>query len=171
MRLSVVIGFVYFAVLNVVTGVFCQSAIESSQNDHEAMIATFLKNQRVFTTRFANLFHTIDEDGSGMITKDEFEHHLKDPRVIAYFATLDLEPKDAMQLFELLGDDQEIGVAFDDFVMGCLRLKGPAKSCDMARLLFEQKLIKQQLDVLYEQLPTELRQVAASNEIRTPLLS
>merc|ERR1719329_1673901 len=35
-------GFVYFAVLNVVTGVFCQSAIESAQKDEESMLHSFL---------------------------------------------------------------------------------------------------------------------------------
>lgn len=32
------IAFTYFAVLNVVTGVFCQSAIESAQNDHTTVV-------------------------------------------------------------------------------------------------------------------------------------
>merc|ERR1712151_964721 len=72
------ITFTYFAVLNVIIGIFCQSAIESTQSDQEAMVQAFLQNQSKFTKRFRMLFHTIDNDGSGFITKDEFMSHIAD---------------------------------------------------------------------------------------------
>merc|ERR1719506_1490180 len=42
------ITFTYFAVLNVVTGVFCQNAMESAQNDHEYAVHKFLVSKDNF---------------------------------------------------------------------------------------------------------------------------
>lgn len=143
----VFIGFVYFAVLNVVTGVFCQSAIESSQQDQETMVQAFLSNKKLYTGRFKHLFTTIDTDESGTITKDEFLNHINDVKVNAYFATLGLEPTDAVNLFKMLdvNDENDVGIDIEDFVDGCLRLKGAAKSCDVARLMYENKAIMREL--------------------------
>lgn len=142
------ITFVYFAVLNVVTGVFCQSAIESTQNDQDAMIQAFIANKQLYTSRFRSLFKRIDEDESGVITKEEFLHHVNDPEVQAYFATLDLEAQDAVHLFRLIDNgcnNLDDGIDIEDFVMGCLRLKGMAKSSDMARLMHENKMLSQDI--------------------------
>jgi len=141
------IGFVYFAVLNVVTGVFCQSAIESTQQDQESMVQAFISNKNLYTTRFKNLFSELDAEDTGIITRDEFEEHINDDRVQAYFGTLGLEAQDAIRLFETLdmSDADEVGIDIEDFVDGCLRLKGTAKSCDLARLLYENKTIMREL--------------------------
>merc|ERR1712083_258523 len=47
----VFITFTYFAVLNVVTGVFCQSAIESGKLDQEAMVQAVLSNKQLYIKR------------------------------------------------------------------------------------------------------------------------
>jgi len=145
----VFIAFTYFAVLNVVTGVFCQSAIESSKMDQEAMVQAVIMNKQFYISRFKALFQAIDSDNSGSISKEEFEEHLHDPRVQAFFASLELEATDALNLFKLLEtdldheDDDDIDV--EDFVMGCLRLKGYAKSCDMAVLMKDNKQLYREL--------------------------
>jgi len=102
------IGFVYFAVLNVVTGVFCQAAIESQQHDQEAMLQSFLSNKAMYTQRFKQLFKSIDTDNSGVITRKEFEEHIEDSQVQVYFAMLGLEPTDARTLFSLLDEDEDV---------------------------------------------------------------
>lgn len=139
----VYISFVYFAVLNVVTGVFCQSAIECTQHDQDAMIQSFLANKNLYTQRFQELFKTLDSDRSGVVSKDEFMDHINNPSVQAYFATLELDASDAIQLFRLIDseDGTNEGIDIEDFVMGCLRLKGNARSCDIARLMYENKAL------------------------------
>merc|ERR1711920_38806 len=81
---------------------------------------------------------------------NEFMDHVQDERVVAYFATLDLQASDAITLFELLDSQthDERGIAIDDFVHGCLRLKGPAKSADMAAMMAECKVIYRQINRL-----------------------
>merc|ERR1712205_202428 len=78
-----------------------------------------------------------DDDKSGTLSWNEFEKHLGDRRVSAYMASLDLQVSELRVVFEIL-DTERIGtVTIDDFVWGCMRLRGTAKSVDMCTLLYE----------------------------------
>jgi len=133
------IAFASFAVLNVVTGVFCQSAIESAQHDLEMTIQSHITNKKMHVARIKRLFKEIDSDESGHITIKEFERHLRDESVQAYFESLELDPSDAWTLFKLLDWDASHAIDIDEFVLGCMRLKGAARSADIARLTYEHK--------------------------------
>lgn len=85
------------------------------------------------------IFYDADEDESGSLSRDEFEQHLNDERVKAYLQTLDLDVADARGLYRLLDLDGMGEVGIEDFVSGCLRLKGPAKSIDVCTLIFENR--------------------------------
>ncbi|CAJ1420922.1 unnamed protein product [Effrenium voratum] len=62
------ISFTYFAVLNVVTGVFCQSAIDSAQSDHDAVLQSILANKQAHIEKIRYLFNEIDAEDTGVIT-------------------------------------------------------------------------------------------------------
>eukprot|EP00746_Dinoflagellata_sp_MGD_P141695 gnl/MRDRNA2_/MRDRNA2_74764_c0_seq4.p2 gnl/MRDRNA2_/MRDRNA2_74764_c0~~gnl/MRDRNA2_/MRDRNA2_74764_c0_seq4.p2 ORF type:complete len:124 (-),score=30.95 gnl/MRDRNA2_/MRDRNA2_74764_c0_seq4:68-439(-) len=85
------------------------------------------------------LMEEADQDNSGTITWEEFEQHARDARVQAYFNSLDLDVSEAQGLFSLLDIEDTGSVEIDDFVMGCLRLKGQAKAIDLATLIYENK--------------------------------
>lgn len=133
------ICFTFLAVLNVVTGVFCQSAIEGSQHDQEMLIQEKMKNKTQYMDRVRQLFESIDEDGSGTITIQELEDHLNDAAMQAYFQSLDIDTSDAWALFKLLDSEGSHRIDCEDFVDGCMRLKGAAKAIDLAQLIHEQK--------------------------------
>jgi len=143
----VYIVFTYFAVLNVITGLFCQSAIESQEKDKDTMLHAFLANKEMYIRRFKTLFHTMDTDASGVITQEEFETHITDFQVQTYFAMLGLDPEDATSLFALLDDDENTdpGIEVEEFVHGCLQLKGWAKSVDLAKVRSETRHISREL--------------------------
>merc|ERR1712151_1396913 len=111
------ICFTYFAVLNVVTGVFCQAAMESNSEDHDQMMQTVLRHRRMYISRFKEIFTVIDNDGSGNITLSEFVAHMEDENVKNYFASLDLQCEDALCLFDLLNSLDQ-GIEVDEFVLG-----------------------------------------------------
>merc|ERR1712232_1102211 len=81
------ISFVYFAVLNVVTGVFCNSAIENAQHDQELLVHTQMKQKNMYIQKLKALFIKIDNDDFGSITIGDFEMYLQEPSVQAYFAS------------------------------------------------------------------------------------
>mmetsp|Transcript_37353 Transcript_37353/g.106699 ORF Transcript_37353/g.106699 Transcript_37353/m.106699 type:complete len:624 (+) Transcript_37353:71-1942(+) len=137
------ISFTYFAVLNVVTGVFCQTAIESATLDQDMVVQDMLASKKEFTTRFAQIFKHIDTDDTGKITLAQFEDGLKDEQVQAYFASMELTIDEAFSLFTLLDTDGTHVIDIDAFVTGCLRLRGNAKAIDIAMLMYQSRVASQ----------------------------
>ncbi|CAJ1331417.1 unnamed protein product [Effrenium voratum] len=139
------ISFTYFAVLNVVTGVFCQSAIENAQKDHAAMVQSILENKAQHMDKVKALFSKLGADDTGLITFDMLEAKFDTPAVSEYFESLGLDVSDAWSFFKLLDMDGGGAVEIEEFLMGCLRLRGQARAMDIAKLIFDQNwLIKSQ---------------------------
>lgn len=109
-----------------VTGVFCQSAIESAQSDHEMIMQNIIANKEAHIRKVRSLFTNLDADDSGYISLKELEQNIDKKSVTTYFEALELDVHDA-------------------FLMGCLRLRGPARALDLAKMQHEQNWMSQQL--------------------------
>ncbi|CAE8724748.1 unnamed protein product, partial [Polarella glacialis] len=133
------ISFAYFAVLNVVTGVFCQSAIESAQNDHDMIMHSIVTEKEAHIAKVKSLFKDIDGDQSGYITFHELESNMHKPSVQTYFEALELNVDDAWNFFKLLDEDGGSSIEIEEFLMGCLRLRGNAKALDLAKMHHDQQ--------------------------------
>merc|ERR1712032_240522 len=77
--------------------------------------------------------------GSGTLSWEKFQRHLRNPEVMAYFASLDLDVSNAHRLFRLLDTNNNNEVGVREFLDGCMRLKGEAKSIDVNMLVYEIK--------------------------------
>lgn len=128
------VSFLLFAVLNVMTGVFCHAAIESAQRDKEMAVQNVLMNRQRFEGMLMDLFRQIDEDGSGKITIGEFEGHFEDEAVKFLLHGLELEVEDAWTLFNLLDQDGDHDIDAGEFLDGCMHLKGNAKALEVAKV-------------------------------------
>merc|ERR1719456_593943 len=131
------IFFVVFGVLNVVTGAFVDSMRLVSQRDNELVIEQELKKEVEFKTEVKSIFEEADADDSGTLSWDEFESHLMNDRVRAYFASLELDISEARALFVLLDVEETDEVPIEKFINGCLRMRGDAKSIDVNMILYE----------------------------------
>eukprot|EP00747_Dinoflagellata_sp_TGD_P100894 gnl/TRDRNA2_/TRDRNA2_168176_c1_seq1.p1 gnl/TRDRNA2_/TRDRNA2_168176_c1~~gnl/TRDRNA2_/TRDRNA2_168176_c1_seq1.p1 ORF type:complete len:371 (-),score=81.60 gnl/TRDRNA2_/TRDRNA2_168176_c1_seq1:103-1215(-) len=125
-----VVAYIAFAVLclmNLVTGVFVQFAMESArEEDEEYMVQNVYK-----------LFMSMDMDNSGTLSWSEFQAATKDPEMSYYFRAVDIDVLEAQNLFRLLDIDDAGEVEYMDFLDGCLRLKGPAKALDLFTVMIE----------------------------------
>merc|ERR1712151_656631 len=99
------IVFAYFAVLNVVTAVFVQNAIESGKSDRDMIHQSVLAQRRAFRALVARLFDLIDTNDSGEISLAELELCYHSDVIQAYFESLELEVESAWDLFKLLDID------------------------------------------------------------------
>lgn len=142
---NVYMAFTLFAVMNTVVGVFCQSAIESAKHDYENTISVKMREKEDFTRKIRQLFQEIDVSGDGSLSYDEFKTHLQNDKVIAYFEHLGLDPADAWDLFKVLDTDGSDAVDREEFVTGCLRLKGFAKVMDIEKLQYENKHMRSKM--------------------------
>jgi len=129
--------FTYFAVLNVVTGVFCQTAIESAGQDQEMAAQAQLASKQFYIRQLESIFKQINTKGTGKITLPEFEQCMEDEQLKAYFASIDLTVDEAFSLFKLLDGQSKHVLTVDAFVTGCLKLRGQAKTIDIAMMMYE----------------------------------
>lgn len=139
------VSFVSIAVMNVVQGLFLQSALEQAQTDQDHVIQLRLKEKQQFVDRLHELFERLDSSKDGSISLCEFETHLKDEHMQAFLQTFEIENTDAWTLFKLLDADGGGAVDMNEFVEGCIRLKGTAKSVQVAQLAYHHKWIMEKL--------------------------
>jgi len=129
----------YVCLLNVLVGIFVQSTNEIAKIDRDFVIQEEMERNDSQMNQMRDLFKEVDEDKSGLITWDELESNLGNERVKGYFSLLGLNAEEAEGLFKLLDIDDSGTVGAEEFIMGCMRLKGTAKSIDLATMLYENK--------------------------------
>jgi hypothetical protein len=131
------VTFAIFALLNVVTAVFVDTAMQRSQSDRELLVQQEMEQKVEFVEMLQRVFEELDSNGSGTLTLDEFEQQIQDEHILTYLSTLELDIDQVRVLLSLLDVDQNGEVDIEEFITGCLRLKGRAKSLDMAILQYQ----------------------------------
>jgi len=123
------IAFALLALMNVVTGVFVQTALLSAQKEEDSFMQT----------QIIQLFKIADKDESATISIDEIENSLQDPATSKEWKSIGVQAEDARHLFKLLDVDGAGQVAFEEFMGGTLRLHGGAKAIDVLTVMQEQR--------------------------------
>jgi len=156
---TVFVVFVVFGVLNILTGLFVASTGDLYKYDKELLIQEELCQQEAVINQIRSLFVEIDTDKSGTISSQELKGHLQDRRVQAYFSVLHIDVSRAEGLFRLLDKDGSGDISIEEFIMSCLRLKGHARSVDMASMLFEHKRVYRMMRGLLAGLDNDVRRL------------
>merc|ERR1712099_70677 len=91
--------FTYFVVLNVMTGAFCSSAIDSAHRDRDLATLEMMANKELWMDVFRAVFDEMDTDQNGELDFYEFQTKIENPRMLAYFASLEIDASNAWQLF------------------------------------------------------------------------
>jgi hypothetical protein len=133
----VYIYFMVFLVLNVVIGTVVDVTSSVAARDRDRLVDDEMKNLKDYADNIKTFFMQADSDGSGQLSWEEFKAHLEDNRVKAYFQTLDLDIRKAHTLFKLLDRNDSGGVGIEEFLDGCLRLRGQAKSLDINLVIYQ----------------------------------
>eukprot|EP00929_Paragymnodinium_shiwhaense_P047622 TRINITY_DN24145_c1_g1_i1.p1 TRINITY_DN24145_c1_g1~~TRINITY_DN24145_c1_g1_i1.p1 ORF type:complete len:644 (+),score=101.67 TRINITY_DN24145_c1_g1_i1:113-2044(+) len=158
---SFYVTFTIFAMLNVITGVFCESAIAAARTDAEHVCQENLLNKRLYMQRVKTLFHTIGRRQAEGITYDELEEFLADEMAAGFFAALDIDISDVWTLFKLLDENESRIIDLEEFVAGCFRLKGGARSIDVALMGYEHKLFRRCVFQFIDHTEARLKQLGS----------
>jgi len=145
------IAFMLFGMLNVLTGIFVDAAIQAMMTDRDNIIQTQLEERNSLINMIRGIFLQSDTDGSGEISLDEFVDLLEKPDMVAYLEGMGIDSSEAKGLFRLLDDDGSGVVSIDEFVTGFMRLKGGAKAVDMVMLLYENRKICKKLNRIFKE--------------------
>jgi len=141
--------FVVIGVLNVLTSIFVERARELSKLDRDLATQGELASQEAFITQMRTIFEEVDDEKYGRITWQKFRDYLRSDRAQAFLATQQLDTSDAARLFSLMEVDDAGAVSVEEFALGCMRLRGPAKSSDVALLLREAKVGRKNAKMLF----------------------
>lgn len=122
---SMYIAFSVMVIMNLVTGVFVEGAQRLSKEDKD----------RELVRMAYHTFNMVDDDGSADVSADEFNANIANGSMDDYLLAIELSKEDAVDLFQLLDQDGGGSISVEEFVDGCLRLKGPSRQADVARCL------------------------------------
>jgi len=97
-------------------------------------------------------FQELSPDAFGRVTFKQSALSFKDPETVAFAATLDIDVKDLKQFFYILSRNGSRSVDLETFVVGCIRLRGTAKSMDVMESVLLQKEAMEKADVRHQRL-------------------
>lgn len=133
------------AVLNVVTGVFCHTAIESAKADKDVAIMKHMKQHQVQKEAFEAIFQEIDSDSSEYVSLQELQAAMSNPKMASLMQSLDISTQDVWTLFMVLDENMDGCVTLDEFVHSCMRMQGPAKGLHLARMSYENAEMRKEI--------------------------
>lgn len=130
------IGFCLVGLLNVVTGIFVDSAVCTRTEDE--VVDSYREDLQRTSDEVKRIFNAADVETSGHLTLEAFEKCLnQNAWVAAYFAGLDIGADDAGTIFTLMDTNNSGDITVDEFVKGTMKLKGLAKSIDIFAIMFD----------------------------------
>merc|ERR1712048_1303992 len=86
--------FMIFSVLNIVTGVFVDGAIQRGNGDRYVRQQMDFERRRQFLGDMLELLEQMDEDGSGTVDLDEFLYRLSVPQIASSIESLGISTVD-----------------------------------------------------------------------------
>merc|ERR1712136_167284 len=131
------------AVLNVINAIFVNDAMESTRTDQDLRMQGELEETRLMLERLTAIFEKIVSAGTGFaeIPARLFVEQVEQEEIKMQFALLGLYYTDGFNFFRLLDIDAKKSLGIDQFVMGCLRLKGGALLIDNNILVEDTKAL------------------------------
>merc|ERR1711933_291595 len=86
----------------------------------------------------------------------EFETYMCNEKCQAYLETLGIDLSDAWSLFKMLDSDGGGTIDVEEFVSGCLNLKGSAKAVHIAKMEHDSRMMRQLLENFIESVDANL---------------
>eukprot|EP00927_Polykrikos_kofoidii_P083971 TRINITY_DN8737_c0_g1_i1.p1 TRINITY_DN8737_c0_g1~~TRINITY_DN8737_c0_g1_i1.p1 ORF type:complete len:664 (-),score=86.33 TRINITY_DN8737_c0_g1_i1:126-2057(-) len=150
--------FTQVAVLNIVTGVFVDSAFQAAKQSSDELAAQLQQEHcQSFKGLLSMVRQHIVTDGSDSFNLKDLEESLNDEAVRGFLATHGISIFDPSLLFSVLSrhDETQRITAFD-FVSGCLGLRGFTSGNDNQILSFQGSLCHAKMFQLQSHVTTEL---------------
>lgn len=128
------VAFFLFIITNTLTSIFVDSVSMNAQADDNMLIDMELEKKEQYISKLQSFFNEIDLDRDGFISYQEFIANGNRRLFQAFAATLDVEITDVNQCFRFLAGGGENLVDIESFVVGCIKMKGMARSMDLLSL-------------------------------------
>jgi len=128
------IFFTSFGILNIVIGVIVENVLQMAKVSDIKIKKKREKDRMRVLNHLRDFFEQSDEDGSGTLSVEEVKIAMDNPENRKRLALMDLPIDEPTELFTLLDVDNSGEISIDEFISGCMRIKGTAKSKDILAL-------------------------------------
>eukprot|EP00927_Polykrikos_kofoidii_P059301 TRINITY_DN54491_c0_g1_i1.p1 TRINITY_DN54491_c0_g1~~TRINITY_DN54491_c0_g1_i1.p1 ORF type:complete len:497 (-),score=79.83 TRINITY_DN54491_c0_g1_i1:65-1555(-) len=151
-----------YTLISLLTAVITDNVISAVRNDEEQQMAAMDGERTSFLVSLKAMFNDMDDDGNGILSRDEFLAALADESLdlVGTCASLgigctddqmDLSDKTLMKLFDMIalidsGNDGSQDCSIDEFIGGFSRLCGSASAQDILTLQYEVKRLHYKVD-------------------------
>lgn len=125
----------FFGVLNVITAIFVEGSLSKAQADRELSVAAENKKTKGAMGELMKLFRSIDHDQSNTLTWEEWKTFVARKDAKSLLALLELDAGKSHEIFRLVDVDESNEIDMQEFVMGCMQLRGGAKNVDIETML------------------------------------
>mmetsp|Transcript_20047 Transcript_20047/g.47131 ORF Transcript_20047/g.47131 Transcript_20047/m.47131 type:complete len:589 (+) Transcript_20047:83-1849(+) len=145
------ITIIVFAVIRVISAIFLKDTLDEAHNDAQHLVLDRIRKKAEYVERLEGVFKTLDVTGRGTLSEQVLNHMLANPKVKAYFQTLEVDVQEGTALFHLL-DNGDGEVTLDEFIDGIMRCKGPARAIDTVALQSDVKQLDNKVTKLIRQM-------------------
>jgi uncharacterized membrane protein len=126
------IFFTQVAVMNIILGMFVNQAIDSTRPTREEAAKEHAEEIRRRDKDLCDIIRSADIAGDGLISIEEWRSTLKKGNLASYLDLCGFRDQDVQEYYEMLCSQASDGkVHLDEFVKGCLQLRGRASRFDM----------------------------------------
>lgn len=141
------LGFVQFGILNIITGIFVDTAMKTLTKNSEVLAQEHSRQEAQHESKLTELCQRVDDDFSGRLSRSKFEVALQRKRVPELLTMLGFKRHHLLEYFNHMANDcEDESVDIGDFVRGCMLLKGPASNFDLYKLHAAQLNIDRRLE-------------------------
>jgi len=131
------VAYTMLAVLNVITGVFVDNALENRKKQHQYQIDKAKESEEDLAEQLQCLFSLADVDGNGYLTQTELAAMLEIEELDAIFKMWGFQREDLFQLWTMMDADRDSQITFKEFFETVEKVRGHARSIDVKFLLAE----------------------------------
>jgi hypothetical protein len=130
------IAFVQFALINIITGIFVESAMMTLSPDTDTLAQEQSRRESDNAQKLIQLCKNVDADFSGKLTREQFEDGLRRKHIPLLLNLLGLQKHHVLEFFSVMAEaaNDDGQVAIETFVNGCMLLKGTATNFDLQKL-------------------------------------
>eukprot|EP00811_Abedinium_folium_P036636 NODE_9327_length_1432_cov_2.636782.p1 GENE.NODE_9327_length_1432_cov_2.636782~~NODE_9327_length_1432_cov_2.636782.p1 ORF type:complete len:428 (-),score=98.03 NODE_9327_length_1432_cov_2.636782:67-1350(-) len=136
-----------FAVVQVILSVFIQQTFKTASFDEDVMIMERQVASKAYLKSIEHLFEVVAMHGDGRLTRERFHAVLENRQVKSWFEALEIDPREAEELFTILANDEDL-ISKSEFMERVKHVKGAAKAKDLFLIHRDVRRLDRKIDSL-----------------------
>lgn len=120
-----------FSLLNLIAGLVVEATFRIATQDKQRLLKLQEKRRRTVFSQLRLIFKDADSDNSGKLSQEEVREVIAKPEIYQKLKTINFPVEEPERMFTLLDYADSGELTIGEFVTGCIRVRGMAKSRDL----------------------------------------